>query len=199
LAASAPVEGHPPARSSWIRTALWLGIVLVLVWFWSLRHSRIVLVEPETAVAAAPLVLRDLEGRAVDIESYRGKVVVLNLWASWCGPCRSEIPGLSRVQRDLGDEGLVVLGVNVEQMSPSEIGRVSKQLRIDYPVVVPETPLALNGNRLSAGLRAGDVLPYSWLIDRQGRVRAVHAGVLLESALSKACRRLLDEEGLGAG
>jgi len=199
LAASAQVDGHPPASSSWIRAALWLGIVLVLVWFWTLRNSRIVLVEPETAVAAAPLVLRDLEGRAVDIESYRGKVVVLNLWASWCGPCRSEIPGLRRIQSELGDEGLVVLGVNVEQLSPSEIGRVSEQLKIDYPVVVPETPLELNGNRLSPGLRAGDVLPYSWLIDRQGRIRAVHAGMLLESALRKACRQLLDEEGSGAG
>jgi len=195
LARSAPVDGHPPPRSSWIRTALWLGIVLVLVWFWSLRNSRIVLVEPEAAVAAAPLVLRDLEGRAVDIESYRGKVVVLNLWASWCGPCRSEIPGLSRIQRELGDEGLVVLGVNVEQLSASEIRRASEQLKIDYLVVVPETPLALNGNRLSAGMRAGDVLPYSWLIDRQGRIRAVHAGVLLESALRKSCRRLLEESG----
>jgi thiol-disulfide isomerase/thioredoxin len=169
-----------------LRNGLWAVLVVTGVYLGFL-HSYSIRLEPgEGAPTASPLELTDLKGRAVDLRDYRGKVVLLNLWASWCGPCRAEIPGLSRLDERLRRSGLVVLGLNVDSLPPERIAEIGEELGITYGIVRSSGPLS--GRFGSAG-----VLPHSWLIDRQGRLRASHAGLATERSFRRACETLLAE------
>jgi thiol-disulfide isomerase/thioredoxin len=120
------------------------------------------------------------------LEAFRGKVVVLNLWASWCAPCRAEIPRLNRLAAE-GHEDLVVVGVNVEGLDGGRLAGLMGELGIDYVVASPTAELG--GSFAWNGL-----LPFTWLIDKGGRVRAAHGGLPAEHALRRACETLLGEE-----
>jgi thiol-disulfide isomerase/thioredoxin len=168
---------------------VWGSLILLAVlalWFGFVRSASVRLVAAADAPSAGPLALRALGGDRVDLDSFRGQVVVLSLWASWCPPCRAEVPRLNRLERALGEQGLVVLAVNVEQLAATELSRIMREWEIGYRVVQPGSPF--EGAFVWDG-----TLPYTWLIDREGRVRAHHAGLPVERSLRVACERLLDE------
>ncbi len=156
------------------------------LWWWLDRRMSVRLVPPGIAPAATALRLVDLEGREIALERYRGRVVLLNAWASWCGPCRVEIPRLARLHEDLANEGLEVLGLNVESLPPSALDPIARELGIRYPVV-------RLGGALDGAFAADGSIPQTWLIDREGRVRASHTGLATERSLRKACLKLLAE------
>jgi len=175
-----------PPRARWLRSLLGPLVVLVAVWAVFVYRNRIEVIAPEEAPIASRLALRDAAGEIVELADYRGSVVVVNAWASWCGPCRAEIPGFSRVYADLRGEGLEVLGLNVDEIPPEQMDELRETYEINYPVL-----------RVTEGFGGTfpypRVIPHSWLIDREGRVRVSHSGYITESALRNAVRRLLDE------
>lgn len=165
---------------------LWLGAAAALIWFWYQGNLAVHVRPAKGSPQATLLPMRDLEGNAVSLAALRGRVVLLNHWASWCGPCRTEIPALSRLARDLGPSGLVVLGLNSEELAPTRLARLASELGIDYEVVRPAGPLS--------GTFAGEgVLPQTWIVDASGRVRVSHAGLASAGSLKRACERLLAE------
>ena len=149
-------------------------------------RGTIRLIDADQARPASGLEMVDLAGQPLSLDNYRGKVILVNLWASWCGPCRREIPGLSRLQERLGPEGLVVLGVNVDELPAGRIREVSDDLGITYSVVVPTAPL-------TGSFRSSGVIPHTWLIDRSGRVRASHAGLATSRSFRRVSETLLSE------
>lgn len=173
-------------RSSWIKLIGFLVLTLALTYGWMALRSRIALTPAEGAPPASPLVVRTADGEEVALASLRGKVVLVNLWASWCRPCRAEIPALNRAHRELADRGLVVLGVNVQAEDREGLAAEVEGLSILYPVALPATPF----DGTWSGPRT---IPRTWLIDRAGRVRADHTGAVSSNALYSACRELLDE------
>ncbi len=108
--------------------------------------------------------LQDLHGARVDLAKYRGKVVLLNFWATWCAPCRLEMPRFMQWQSEYGAQGLQVIGISVDDTEPPA-RRFAEKLRVSYPI-------AMGNARL--GERYGGVLgvPVTFLIDRTGIVRA---------------------------
>ena len=182
-----------PAETA--RKPRWLGrvalgvLALAVFAIWVDHLGSIPVVESDRATAVTGVQLIDLAGHRVDLADYRGRVVLLNLWASWCGPCRDEIPGLAMLSRTLEARGLVVLGVNVETMPPERVAEIGERLGITYPILLP----ARRGPLGNLGL--AEVLPHSWLIDRMGRLRASHAGWAPTRSFRRACDRLLDERG----
>jgi thiol-disulfide isomerase/thioredoxin len=173
-------------RKRWIRGTLWTVVVVAAAVVW-VRHETSLPVRPvEDALHASPLHLVDLDGQRFSLEDLRGSVVLVNLWASWCGPCRAEAPALSRLQKNLGSGGFEVVAVNVESEPPQRVRELARELGMDYRVALPAEPL-------SGTFGESQVLPSTWLVDREGRVRAFRGGLLREPALEAACRRLLDE------
>jgi len=132
------------------------------------------------------LTLRDPDGGTLSLDDRRGEVVLVNLWASWCGPCRREVPRLSRVHEQLKSEGLTVWAITAESFDGAALRRAAAELGIDYPVF---TAIEDPGTTLGGG----EVLPFTWLIDRHGRLRAAHGGLVSERSLRRACGKLLGE------
>lgn len=175
----------PATRSRW-RTLLWFAAVLALSWAWLGHRGGVRVVPREDAPIATNLALVDLEGRPVRVEDLRGRVAVLNVWASWCGPCRREIPTLAGLQRDHGAEGLQVLGINVDDATLDQVRGFRQALEIPYPVVRPSAPL-------DGAFRTRGVIPHTWILDRDGRIRVSHSGYASAGSLRRACRALLAE------
>jgi peroxiredoxin len=108
--------------------------------------------------------LSGLDGKRVSISDFRGKVVFLNFWASWCAPCREEFPGMERLYRDLKGEDFVILGVNVKETREKAVQFV-KELKITFPIVLdPEGDVGL--------LYGAWGLPTTYVIDKKGRAVA---------------------------
>jgi len=125
----------------------------------------------------------DLHGAHIDLAQYRGKVVLLNFWATWCGPCRIEMPRFIQWQKTYAAQGLQVLGVSIDD-SVAPVGPFVQKLQVNYPVVMGDAHLG----DLYGGVYG---VPVTFLIDRQGIVRARFDGEPDLGALESAVQKLL--------
>lgn len=115
--------------------------------------------EPE---AAAPLSGKTLEGKTASLSDYKGKVVLVDFWATWCDPCKEEIPELMKLQNTFGSKGFVILGVSMDEETEA-VAPFAKAAKINYPVI-------LNGSERPPESWVVPGLPTSYLIDRDGKI-----------------------------
>ncbi len=137
-------------------------------------------------VAAPDFQLTTLDNTAVSRESLRGKVVLVNFWATWCPPCRVEMPGFQDVYDRKQAEGFTILGVSTDAAGSAHVARYLQKHDITYPVAMATGGIA----QAFGGARA---LPTSFLLDREGRIRHTVTGIFTELALEQAVNRLLAE------
>jgi cytochrome c biogenesis protein CcmG/thiol:disulfide interchange protein DsbE len=132
---------------------------------------------------AADFTRADLKGNQVHLADFRGKVVLLNFWATWCGPCLDEMPVFARWQKQYGPQGLQVLGVSMDD-DAKPVQRFLQKSPLDYPVIMGDTTLA----KLYGGVLG---LPLTYLIDAQGKVEGRYLGGADLSAVETQIKRLL--------
>jgi thiol-disulfide isomerase/thioredoxin len=130
--------------------------------------------------------LADVRGEIQRLAQWRGRVLVVNYWATWCAPCREEIPVFVRLQERYGGRGLQFVGIAIDQ--PGKVAAFASEFRINYPLLLGglETIELLR----QAGNRAG-VLPYTVVIDRSGKLVTRESGGLKEARLESLIRPLL--------
>ncbi len=137
--------------------------------------------------AKAPdFAVRTLDGEWATSEDLRGQVVLVNFWATWCPPCRFEMPGFQGVYEDLRGSGFVILGI-AGDAAEGPVREFVAERGVTYPIAMGDRSL----ERAFGGLTG---IPTSFLIDRRGRVRHEVFGYFAAPALRLAARRLLDEE-----
>lgn len=136
---------------------------------------------------AGNFTLKSAGGSNVRLSEYRGQVVLLNFWASWCGPCRQEFPHLDDLHRKYADLGFTVFGVNVEQDRTSA-DKVLRDIPVTFPVLFDDD------NRVSEQYNV-DAMPMTVLVDRNGVIRYLHRGYRpgYEMAYDKQVRALVKE------
>lgn len=130
-------------------------------------------------------------GKTASVEDYQGKVVVLNLWGQWCGPCRAESPALEKVYAATKDNGVAFLGINVRDPQQDKAQDFVVDNKVGYPSIYDpsmRTLLALGGNFPTS------VIPTTLILDRQHRVAAVFLRPLLADDLQPIVRKLASEE-----
>lgn len=135
---------------------------------------------------APDFALETLRGDTVSLAALRGKVVLVNFWATWCPPCRVEMPGFQRVYDERRDDGFVIVGLSVDARGADHVAAFLAEQEITYPV-------AMARGGVGRDFGGSTMLPTSYLIDRQGRIRHEVRGMFTEVALGQAVARLLDE------
>ena len=128
--------------------------------------------------------LKDVDGREVSSDQFKGKVVVLDFWATWCGPCRSEIPGYVALQRKYAADGLVIVGVSLDQGGADAVRKFIADEKIDYPVV-------LGDDRIADGFGGVEAIPTTFIIDRHGMIRYRKVGAMPEGEFEAILKRYL--------
>lgn len=123
----------------------------------------------------------------VVLSEHLGDVVVLNFWATWCGPCLLEMPMLVELQREYGSRGLQVIGISVDEEGSRIVEPFVEEFGFNYPIVVDEGPLA-------ASYGAQYAVPTTVLVDRKGRVRSRVLGLVEKAELEALLRELLGED-----
>lgn len=115
--------------------------------------------------------LKDLRGRSVRLSDYKGKVVLINFWATWCAPCQAEMPELVKLQDEYRSRGLQILGVACPPERRNTMQRVARKFRLNYPVL-------LGTRKTIRDYEADEVLPVTIIVDRDGKVRGRILGIL---------------------
>ena len=133
---------------------------------------------------APKLELNDVEGRALHLGDYKGKVVLLNFWATWCAPCRAEMPDLVKWQREYKSKGLQVIGVTYPPTELTEAREFIKTIKVNYPV-------ALGEERTKALFDKGETLPVTVVIDKKGMIREVIQGIIFPEEFEQKVKPLL--------
>jgi len=128
--------------------------------------------------------LKDLSGKSIRLSEYRSKVVLVNFWATWCGPCEFEIPVFVKMKRRYQKRGFEVIGISMDDGAVEQIEEFVRQHNINYPVVMPgEAKLDAFGKISS--------LPTSFLVNRHGRIHSRHQGLLSLNKMEQEVPKLL--------
>ena len=148
-------------------------------------------VKPDKDRKTAPdFALKDADGKLVHLSDYRGKVVILDFWATWCGPCKIEIPWFMEMQRKNRDKGFEVLGVAMDDEGWEAVKPFAQQMGINYRLVM--------GNDQTAQMYGGvDALPTTFLLDRAGKIAAVHVGLTGKKEIEDGIEALLQNPAPG--
>jgi len=149
------------------------------------KTARAASLKPGSERHAAPdFALKDADGKTVRLSDYKGKVVLLDFWATYCGPCKIEIPWFMDFERKHKDQGFSVLGVSMDDDGWDAVKPFINDLAINYRVVV--------GNDATADKFGGiEALPTTFLIDRDGNIASVHVGLTSKSEIEDDIEQLL--------
>ena len=177
------VAASPMNRA--IRAALFLLVVLVAAsaGYMLSAPGGTGDVDARRVLAAA---LPDLAGEPRTIGDWKGEVLVVNFWATWCPPCREEIPHFVRMQRELGPRGLQFVGIAVDEKE--KVRRFVGEHAVNYPILIGQLD-AVELSKMAGNDRGG--LPYTLVFDRTGRVVSQHSGRLDEQKLRPLVEELL--------
>lgn len=127
-----------------------------------------------------------LNGSSFRLSAHRGSVIILNFWATWCPPCRTEIPDLVALQRELSDRGLLVVGVSTDEEGADVVAPFAENFQINYPIV-------LDNGAVSEAYGGIFALPTTVVIDQSGRIRYEIIGIFPTEAMRPRLEALLEE------
>jgi peroxiredoxin len=139
---------------------------------------------PKDRKAAPTFTLKDSTGAELRLSDYRGKVVLLNFWATWCGPCKIEIPWFIEFDRTYKDRGFEVIGVSMDEDGWNPVKPYIAAHKINYHVV-------MGNDQVAASYDGVESLPTTFLIDRDGRIASVHSGLVSRAEYEKDIQQVL--------
>lgn len=140
---------------------------------------------PNMAGSTAPdFTLQSLEGATVHLSDYRGKAVVLNFWATWCAPCKIEMPWFVELQKEYGPQGLQLVGVAMDDAAPKDISAFAKQMGVNYPILV---------GKEAVGQSYGGIpfMPETFYIDRSGKIIENAFGLKSKSEIEDDMKKII--------
>ena len=172
------------------KTKLHLAIYLVAIIFLGFSFSRIFLMPSEkNAPSTAPLytsMINDPDGKPQSLKQFQDKTIVLNFWATWCEPCREEMPELSQVYAENKSKNLVVVGIAIDE--EKAVKSYLKKTKVDYPIFVDED----KGVILSKNLGNNEgILPYTVIIDSEGNIQKTILGRVHKDQLDAILKPIL--------
>jgi len=163
--------------------ALMIFLALSAVLFLCANNDQEAVRETGTP-AAGSFELTDLEGNTLTLENYRGKVIILDFWDTWCPPCRKEIPDFIALQDEYGSEGFVVIGVAFGREGVEKVKAFAEEMGINYPVAVATEEIMKSYGPIQA-------IPTTFILDKNGRIYQKYTGYREKSVFRNDILKLL--------
>jgi peroxiredoxin len=135
---------------------------------------------------APDFTLQKMDGQSFTLSDHKGQVVILNIWATWCPPCRKEIPDFIKIQKKLKDKGILFAGVSVDKKGWSAVRPFAKKYDINYPIMVDNGTVS----RKYGPFRA---IPVTFIINKKGKIAYAGAGMIKGKSLEKVLEKMADE------
>jgi peroxiredoxin len=156
--------------------------------------SAKVAVKSEGERKAAPeFALKDANGTTVKLSDYKGKVVLINFWATWCGPCKVEIPWFIDFEKTYKDRDFAVLGVSLDEDGWPSVKPYVDEKKINYRVLLGNDELSQLYGTIDPRLNGGvDQLPTTMIVDRKGRIASIHIGLVAKATYVGEIQNLLE-------
>ena len=160
------------------------GPTMKRMFFLTVASVLLFLVAPAQSRKAADFKLTTADGSVVELSKLRGKVVLVNFWATWCGPCRREIPDFIEVYEKYKSQGFEIVGIALDEEGFDLVTPFVKKFKIPYPVVI--------GTGKTVNAYGGfDVIPTTFLIDRNGMIVDNHMGLMRKADLEKKLKDII--------
>lgn len=175
------LSGNPPLNAKHI--VLWMIVALLPLGLMTPLHAGTGTPSSLVNHRAPSFSRTDLDHRQINLADYRGKVVLFNFWATWCGPCLTEMPRFVAWQREYGGQGLQVIGVSMDD-DAQPVRAAYRKYRLNYPVVMGDEKVG----ELYGGILG---LPVTFLIDAKGTIRFEHQGTTDLNTIQNEMRKLL--------
>ncbi len=184
------------SQTKWMAAIAFVLVVAVIYWYSTQMNVSTVQAAPaaqgqkvsqtqKQPPMAPNFTLKDIEGNDVSLSDYKGKVVFVNFWATWCPPCRGEIPDLIKLQEKYGKDGFAILGISVDQQN--SIGKVPgfvKKMGMNYPVLYSQIDVVRNYGGIES-------IPTTFVINRDGRALGKIVGARSYEAFEKIIKQSL--------
>ena len=135
---------------------------------------------------APDFTLESLDGKNIQLSGYKGQAVLLNFWATWCGPCKIEMPWFVELQKEYGPQGLQIVGVAMDDASKEDIAKFVKEMGVNYPILIGKEAV---GNDYGGV----NVLPTTYFIDRDGKIVAREFGLQSRSLFVDNIKKSLSQ------
>jgi peroxiredoxin len=136
---------------------------------------------------APEFTLEDLKGSKISLSNLSGKVVLLNVWATWCGPCKREIPDFIEAYEQYKDKGLEIIGISVDRISQSKVLQFTEKYKINYPV-------AMTTSKLTKDYGPFPAIPITIIIDKNGKIRHRKIGQVDKKFVENWFTKLMEEK-----
>jgi cytochrome c biogenesis protein CcmG/thiol:disulfide interchange protein DsbE len=153
----------------------WLLIPIILMFFVLMSIEGAFGIKQDSSMAPN-FILKDLKGTRISLSDYKGKVLFLNYWATWCGPCRAEIPDFIEVYDEYKDKGLEILGISVDRISADRVSDFVRKNKMNYPV-------AMATQELFQKYQPPSAIPTTLVIDGEGKIQHTKVGMMSKSEL----------------
>jgi cytochrome c biogenesis protein CcmG/thiol:disulfide interchange protein DsbE len=188
----APQPTSPRRAPAWILTGL-LGLAVAggIAWFGAPAGSSAAKGDESPTIANLDYTLKDIDGKDVRLADYKGRPLLLNFWATYCGPCKTEIPIFVELVEKYRDQKLAILGISIDD-SVEELRPFAAQYKMNYPVLV-----GLGHDELMERYEAGFLIPITWFIKPDGTILMKHPGSGPKEWFEQQVQALLPPAGAG--
>jgi peroxiredoxin len=152
--------------------------VLVVVLFLAVVPTKLVMSRDDGFPDAPDFFLKDLNGNEITLDDFEGKVLFVNFWATWCPPCRQEIPGFVETYALYHEKGMEILGISLDRQGDEVVKKFAEKYEVNYPV-------AMGTSQLIQDFQPGQYIPVTFIIDREGKIRHRHVGYMDKTVMEK--------------
>ncbi len=184
--------GLTKKQRSWIYTGFFIAVIVMLFVINNMGNEpeqgpyppNYVPAAQRSSALAPDFTLPTVDGKQLKLSDYKGKVVILDFWATWCPPCRKGIPDLIELKKKYGSKGLEVIGISLDTETKGQVAGFVKTNGMNYPVVY--------GNQTVTQLYGGiEAIPTTFVIDKQGKIVANYQGLMPSSTYENHIKKLL--------